>query len=131
MIVLDASAVLELLLSTRKGRVVAEKIAAPSFSLCAPHLIDLEVAQVLRRYVRNRAINDLRGRQALRDLAELDLIRYSHEPLLPRIWAMRDHLTAYDAAYIALAEVLGARLFTCDAKLTTAPGHRARVELID
>ena len=130
MIVLDASTVLELLLTTRKGRAVAKKIAASSVSLCAPHLIDLEVAQVLRRYVRNRTIDDLRGRQALRDLAELDLVRYSHEALLSRIWAMRNQLTAYDAAYVALAEILGARLFSCDAKLTSAAGQRVRVELI-
>lgn len=131
MIVLDASVVLELLLGTRRGRVVAERIESPSLPLAAPHLVDLEVAQALRRYVQMGAISSGRGRQALSDLGDLDIDRYPHEPLLARIWSMRDNLTAYDAAYVALAEAMQVPLLTCDTRLAAAPGHHARIDLLD
>lgn len=128
MIVLDASALLELLLVTPTGRAIAERAFAPAASLHAPELIDLEVAQVLRRYERAGALPAGRAAEALQDLADLRLERYSHRLLLPRIWELRANSTAYDAAYVALAELLDAPLLTCDAALAAAP-HGARVEL--
>jgi predicted nucleic acid-binding protein len=130
MIVLDASAVLELLLNTRAGQVVRRRIAPPQISLHAPHLVDLEVTQALRRYVRAGHLSAVRALQALRDHLQLDLARYPHEPLLSRVWALRQNLTAYDAAYVALAEALRAPLLTLDASLAAAPGIKARVEIV-
>ena len=129
MIVADASAVLELLLGTTAGAHVAARLAAPGESAHAPHLLDLEVAQVLRRYVRRRELPAGRAREALDDLAALPLVRFPHEPFLPRIWELRDQLTAYDAAYVALAEVLGARLLTRDRALAVAR-HDAIVDVL-
>ncbi len=72
----------------------------------------------------------VRSREALQDFAEIALLRYPHDILLERIWQLRNNLTAYDAAYVALAEALEAPLLTCDRKLASAPGHRARVEVL-
>src|SRR4051812_39161389 len=103
--VLDASAIIELILSTPAGRVVAARIADPAESLHAPHLADVEVAQALRRYVRERQIDEQTAATALSDLRALDLQRHAHEPLLDRVWDLRRNLTAYDAVYVALAQV--------------------------
>jgi predicted nucleic acid-binding protein len=130
MMVLDASAAIELLLRTSSGRRVQARIFSPSESLHAPHLIDLEVAQALRRSVASGTITSARGEQALEDLRDLSLERYAHEILLERIWQLRHNLTAYDAAYVALAERLAAPVLTCDRKIASPGRHRARVELI-
>ncbi len=130
MIVLDASAALELLLNTPIAPRVAARVLAPRESLHAPHLIDLEIAQVLRRWERTGALAPPRGEEALEDLADLPLARYPHQLLLPRIWDLRANATAYDAAYLALAEALGATLVTRDAALASVPGHGATVEVI-
>ncbi|MBX3273089.1 MAG: type II toxin-antitoxin system VapC family toxin [Sandaracinaceae bacterium] len=130
MIVLDASAALELLLATPVGLSVAGRISDLDETLHAPHVIDLEVAQVLRRYVRSGVVRLDEAEAALMDLAELDLHRYAHVPLFPRLWQLRENLSAYDAAYVALAEALGAALLTTDARLAGAPGHDAKVEVI-
>ena len=130
MIVVDASAALELVLGTPRGQVLAGRFFAPGQTLHAPHLIDLEVAQVLRRYASLGEVSAERGRQALADLADLPLSRYPHTVLLPRVWELRHNATAYDAAYLALAEALDAPLVTADARLATAPGHTAVVEVI-
>jgi predicted nucleic acid-binding protein len=130
LIVLDASALLELLLVTDKGGEVAERIAAPEETLHAPHLIDLEVAQVLRRYVARRQLDEARASQALEDLWDLDLNRYPHDVLLGRIWELRHNASAYDAAYLALAEALGAPLLTSDARLRDVPDARAHIEVL-
>jgi predicted nucleic acid-binding protein len=129
-IVLDASALVELLLGTSAGRSIATRIADPEVSLHVPHLADLEVTQALRRLVRDREIDLESATAAIEDLRALDLERHAHEPLLERIWAMRGNLTAYDAVYVALAEGLGATLLTCDAKLARASGAGQRVQLI-
>ena len=131
MIVLDASAIVELLLGTPRGRTVAARIADPSLGLNVPHLADVEVAQALRRYEREGQIDADEARSAIDTLEALDLERHSHEPLLRRAWALRENLTAYDAVYVALAEALGAKVLTCDGRLARAPGLGRRVELVE
>ncbi|MGV8042065.1 MAG: type II toxin-antitoxin system VapC family toxin [Thermoanaerobaculaceae bacterium] len=130
MIVVDASAVLELLLGTAIAPRVTARLLDQAESLHAPHLLDIEVAQVLRRFAAAGELTATRGREALDDLDALPITRYPHNILLPRIWELRANLTAYDAAYVALAEALDAPLLTTDARLARAPGHRARVELM-
>ncbi|MHB8656066.1 MAG: type II toxin-antitoxin system VapC family toxin [Terriglobia bacterium] len=129
MIVVDASAVLEVLLQTPAASRVSQRMFAPGESLHAPHLLDVEIAQVLRRYARSGTITADRGAEALADLADLPLNRYPHFILLPRIWQLRHNLTAYDAAYLALAEALDAPLLTRDRALASA-GHGVRVEVV-
>lgn len=130
MIVVDASALLEALLRTPTAKAVEDRLFAPGQTLHAPHLLDVEIAQVLRRYVASGEIDAERGRLALTDLQDLPLQRYRHDFLLPRIWALRDNLTAYDAAYVALAEALDSPLLTRDRRLAAAAGHRAPIELV-
>jgi predicted nucleic acid-binding protein len=130
MIVLDASALVELLLGTSLGRSIAVRIADPEVSLHAPHLADVEVAQALRRYVREGELDAGSAASALEDLRALDVQRHSHEPLLDRVFALRANLTAYDAVYVALAEALQTTLLTCDGRLARAPGMARRVELV-
>lgn len=129
MIVLDASAALDLLLVTPSGRRIAQRIASAKETLHAPHLIDLEVAQVLRRYTAARQIDEARAGEVLEDLSDLDLYRYPHDVLLARIWELRHNVTAYDAAYLALAEALDAILLTRDKRLADVPGVSIRVEI--
>jgi predicted nucleic acid-binding protein len=129
MIVADASALLEALLRTPAAKAVEKWLFDPEQTLHAPHLLDVEVAQVIRRYEANGEIDDDRGRAALADLADLPLHRYPHDFLLPRVWDLRNNLTAYDAVYVALAEALDAPLLTRDRCLAAAAGHHARIEL--
>lgn len=98
--------------------------------LAAPELMDLEVASVLRRQLRTGAIDLRRAKLALADLAALPVQRVSHEPLLRRCWQLRDNLTVYDAAYVALAEALDADLLTGDRRLASATGPRCRIEVL-
>lgn len=130
MIVVDASAVIEVLLRTPAAQAVERHLFAPGQSLHAPHVLDLEVAQVMRKYAARGEIDGERGRVALGDLAAFRMHRYPHEFLLPRVWSLRNNVTAYDAAYIALAEALNAVLLTRDHRLAAAAGHHARVELV-
>ncbi len=130
MIVLDASAVVELLLGTATGRAIAERLVDPTLSLHAPHLIDVEVAQAMRRYVRGGRLDAEAAAHALEDLRLLDLERHPHEALLDRVWSLRENMTAYDAVYVALAEALDSMLLTCDGKLARAPGMSRRIELV-
>ena len=130
MTVVDGSAVLEVLFNTRGAAKVLDRISAWGETLHAPYLIDLEVAQVLRRFSATGEIDPGRGLEALQIFADLPLTRYEHVPLLPRIWELRHNLTVYDAAYVALAEALGAPLVTRDSKLAAFGGHSAIIELV-
>ncbi len=125
MIVVDASLIVEVLLQSKAAPAIEQRIFAPGEFLCAPHLLDLEVTQVLRRYVRTAALAPERALQAIRDLADMPLDRYPHYVLLPRIWQLRNNLTAYDAAYLALAEALNAPLATRDRALASTKSTAA------
>ena len=129
MIVLDASAAIDWLLQTSAGQHIEERIYSGSETLHTPHLLDLEVTQVLRRLALQGVISAHRADEAVRDLLDLRITRYPHQVLLPRIWQLRHHLSAYDAAYIVLAEKLRAPLVTRDARLASASGHTAPVEV--
>ena len=127
--VLDASAAAELLLNTPAGKRVSSRLADPAEVIHAPHLIDIEVAQVLRRHVRHGLMEDSRAVRALDRWRDLDVERYPHSPLLDRVWELRHNVSAYDAVYVALAEALSVSLVTGDEKLARAPGLHARIEL--
>jgi predicted nucleic acid-binding protein len=129
-IVLDASVVVELVLGTSTGRALGERLAEPTLELHAPHLVDVEVTQVVRRYALAGAVARARAELALDHLEELDMVRHEHGPLISRAWALRHNLTAYDAMYVALAEALDAPLLTGDRRLASASGHAARVEVV-
>lgn len=131
MIVLDASAVLELVLQTAKGKKVEARALVPEQSLHAPHLIDVEVTHALRRLAQLKEVTAARAKQALDDHAALHIKRADHENMLDRLWQLRESVTAYDGTYVALAEVLDAPLITCDSKLARSHGHRAKIELIE
>lgn len=130
MIVIDASSVLELLLQTPIATPIAERVLDTAEAIHAPHLLDVEVAQVLRRLVQGKMLLQTRAVEVLSDLSDLPIERHPHVHLMRRIWALRNSLSAYDAAYIALAEALDAPLITCDGKLSRAHGHGASVELL-
>jgi len=127
-IVLDASAAIDWLLQTAAGQRIETRIYSRGESLHAPHLLDLEVAQVLRRFVRETTVSAQRADQALQDLLNLRVTRYPHFIFLPHIWRLRHNLSAYDAAYVVLAEEIGATLLTRDHRLASASGPRVRIE---
>jgi predicted nucleic acid-binding protein len=130
LIVIDASAVIEWLLQTQAGIRVEQRIFSAAPNLHAPHLLDVEVAQVLRRYVAAHYLKSGRAEEALQDFLDFPLTRYPHDFLLRRAWDLRRELTIYDAIYVALAEALNAPLVTCDRKLAAASGHSANVEVL-
>lgn len=99
-------------------------------ALAAPELIDLETGSVIRRQLQAGALDERRAQLALGDLLALPLRRASHRPLLTRCWELKDNLTIYDAAYVALAELLNAPLVTADARMAAAPGVRCRLDLL-
>jgi predicted nucleic acid-binding protein len=119
-IVLDASAAIDWLLQTAVGKQIEKRIYSRRESLHAPHLLDLEVARVLRRLEQQDVIFPQRADQAIQDLIDLRIIRYPHFIFLPRIQRLRYQLAAYDAAYVALTEKLGGTLLTRDARLAAA-----------
>ena len=129
MIVLDASAAVDWLLQTSHGQRIESRISKHSETLHAPHLLDLEVTQVLRRLAQQGVLPATRADEALHDLIDLRVTRYPHLVLLPRIWQLRHNFSAYDAAYIVLAEKLHAPLITRDGRLASASGHGASIEL--
>jgi predicted nucleic acid-binding protein len=119
-IVLDASAAIDWLLQSAAGQRIESRIYSRGESLHAPHLLDLEVAQVLRRMVREAVVSAVRADQAIQDLLDLRVTRYPHNLFLPHIWRLRNNLSAYDAAYVVLAQELGATLVTRDSRLASA-----------
>ena len=129
MIVVDASVVASALGDDgpagerARGRLAGER-------LVAPQLLDLEVASVWRRFVRAGRLDDDRAVQALEDLHLLPLERVRHDPLMPRIWELRQNFTCYDAAYVVVAEALEVPLVTADAALSRAPGVSCDIELL-
>lgn len=129
MIVLDASAVIELLLGGGRGRLVEEWLGDHEGALHAPSLVDLEAAQAFRRLVAAGHVAPARGRASVEILQELPIERHPSTPLLPRIWELRENLTVYDAAYVALAEALLCPVLTFDVRLAQAPGLRAAVAI--
>lgn len=106
---------------------VADQLLVRGRVVHAPHLIDAEVAQVLRRLERAGTLPSPRALEALADFRAVRIVRHGHEPLLDRVWGLRDNLSAYDALYVALAEGLGAPLLTMDGAIARAPGHGANV----
>ncbi|MCI0466787.1 MAG: type II toxin-antitoxin system VapC family toxin [Beijerinckiaceae bacterium] len=131
MIVVDASALLEVLLCTPAAQTLERRLFhEPKETLHAPHLLDVEVAQVLRRYAAAREIDGTRGAAALADLADFPIRRYPHDLLLTRVWDLRNNFTAYDAVYVALAEALDAALLTRDKRLAAAARNYVRIELV-
>ena len=130
MIVLDASAAIELVLRTERADRIAARALDPTQRLHAPHLIDIEVIQVLRRLHLARELSLERAELAFTDFEKLVVERHAHRSLLRRVWALRSVMSAYDAAYVALAEALAAPLLTCDEKLSRSHGHDAHIELI-
>lgn len=130
MIVLDASALIELLLGTDRAERIGARVLTIDERIHAPHVLDIEVAQALRRLSALKSITVKRAEQALDDFADFFIERHSHRELLPRIWQLRVSLSAYDAAYVALAEALDAPLLTCDEKLARSHGHRAMIEAV-
>lgn len=128
MIVLDASAAIDWLLQTPAGQRIEKRIYSRNETLHAPHVLDLEVTQVLRRLAQQGVLSGRRADEAVVDLVDLRVTRYPHLVLLPRIWQLRHNLSAYDAAYVVLAEILGAALVTRDSRLASASSH-ATIEL--
>lgn len=110
--------------------ILDSRILGGGMTLHAPHLLDLEVAQVMRRYTIAGKMRAQRGREALKDLHDLPVTRYPHTILLSRIWELRSNMTAYDAAYVALAEAIGGPLLTRDKRLAGSSGHAAVIECI-
>jgi predicted nucleic acid-binding protein len=118
-IVVDASAALSALLNAGPARA-----ALGRQQLHVPHLIDAEVASGLRRRVRAGQVEPESAWNALRVWQRLGMTRYPVVALLPRVWELRENVSAYDASYVALAELLGCDLLTADARLARAPGTR-------
>lgn len=125
MIVLDASVVVELLINSPVADSLRRDLASRTDSFIAPHLLDVEVVSAIRSLAAAQRIDSHRSKKLLADLAMLPAQRFPHTPLLSRMWELRHNFTAYDAAYIALAEATDSILYTVDEKLSN--GHRARV----
>jgi len=130
LIVLDASAVAEVVLRRPRAEGVAAAMFATGESLHAPHFLALEVTHVIRRVTAAREISLAEALVAVASVEALSIARYAHEGLLGRIWGYRHNFSVYDAAYVVLAEVLGARLLTLDMRLAAAVRDHTAVELV-
>ena len=133
MLVVDASAVAELLLDRPAAERIAQHFAEHDFALHAPHLLDVEVLSALRRLVAAGEASVARAGGAVDDLLDLPLERYPHAVLVPRAWELRNNFSPYDATYLALAETLnqgGAPLLTADARLARAARTHTDVEVL-
>ena len=123
--VVDASVIVELVANDLDpGRLGDEE-------LVVPHLIDSEVTDVLRRLAVQKLLTDKQATIALDGFMRLTLTRFPADWLRPRMWALRHNLSAYDATYVALAEMMGATaLLTTDTRLANAPGINCPIELL-
>ena len=130
MLVVDASAVAELLLDRPASHSVASHLSEDGYDLHAPHLLDVEVISVLRRLVATGDAPEARADDAVIDLLDLPIERYGHEALTPRIWQLRENFSAYDAAYVALAEVLAAPLLTTDGRLARGARNHSEADAV-
>jgi predicted nucleic acid-binding protein len=133
MLVIDASAATELLLARPSAEAIAAHISKRGLDLHAPHLIDVEIVSAVRSLVASGEADAERGEEAIADLLDLPLARYPHDILLPRMWELRDNFSAYDAAYVALAEGLsdeGVALLTTDGRLARAVHAHSAVEVL-
>jgi predicted nucleic acid-binding protein len=130
MIVVDASAILAILINAPTAAILRRRMFAQGHKLHAPHLIDIEVVRVIRRWFLTGEMQLDRAQEAIALFQLMPIERYSHEILLDRIWQHRANLTAYDAAYVALAETLDTIVLTVDAKLASVPGLSSRVVLV-
>ena len=130
MIVVDASLVLDFLRLAGRDNKLSSLFLAQAGEIFSPELIALEVAQALRRWAHRRELSQDHSAAFLTVFRDLPIKRQPHRPLLNRVWQLRHSLTAYDAAYVALAEGLDAPLFTRDRRLAAARGNTARIELI-
>ncbi len=124
--VVDASAAVAVLALDTPNEELVARIAAGD--LHAPHLLDVEFLHALRRLVATGGMSLDRAVSARSDFADLPILRYPHPPLADRVWELRENLTAYDAAYIALSETLDLPLVTTDARLAGSSGHEALIE---
>jgi predicted nucleic acid-binding protein len=106
------------------------RVLVGATSLAAPALLDLEVVQTIRKKVQSGALTVRAGSEAVVRLQRLPIVRHPHSTLLDRIWALHPNVTAYDAAYVALAERLRTPLLTADGALARAPGIRCQVKLV-
>ncbi len=127
-LIVDASTILRALLPSGDAS-VSERLSSER-DVHAPYLIDLEITSALRRLCHHERLSADRASDALHDFMDLNIRRYPHEPLLPRVWGLRENLTTYDAVYVALAEALDAPLLTADRGLARAPGNGAIIELV-
>lgn len=129
MIIIDASLAASVMINPADGAALSDRIEAGAGALAAPEILDLEILQVVRRYVRHGG-DAQRVAQGFQTLDDLRIERFAHASLRGRIWELRDNITAYDAAYFALAEVLDVPLWTRDAKFADVPGSTAFIEII-
>jgi predicted nucleic acid-binding protein len=127
-LVVDTSAVAAALVGRPPNPSLVNRLRADG-DLHAPHLLDVELLHALRGLVLAGHLSEERAADVRADFADLTVVRYGHEALADRAWALRHNLTAYDATFVALAEALNVPLVTCDARLASAPGSSAVVEL--
>jgi predicted nucleic acid-binding protein len=130
-IVPDASVLVPALVDDSGDGALAREVLVADGDLHVPHLADVEVVSVLRRLVLAGALERDRAQAAIADLDELPMVRYPHLGLLPRVWRLRDNVAAYDATYVALAEVLGATFLTTDRQVAEAPHLGCAVRLLE
>jgi predicted nucleic acid-binding protein len=130
MLVVDASCLYEVVADTERAEAVRSRLAADTDHV-APHVVDVEVLNVIRMSRLRGLVDDTAAAQAVDDLAAWPGERFGHRSLLGRAWELRHNVRGWDAVYVALAEVLEADLLTLDRRLRIAPGPRCRIEVVD